>query len=162
MNLILCDSERLPIAGASVNIVICRHAPFNAQEVFRLLKQGGTFITQQVSEGDKRNFKGIFKRGQAYGEKSGTLKKRYLKELREAGVRIIEERTVNTTEYYESMNDVIFLLANTPIIPDFNYDKEQDKLELIEKEFKTNNGVRTNSERFLIVGRKDVNSHQTL
>ena len=84
------------------------------------------------------------------------MKERYLIELREAGIRIIKERTVNTTEYYESMDDVIFLLANTPIIPNFDLKKEQDKLEKIERKFKTDKGIRTNSERFLIIGRKEA------
>jgi SAM-dependent methyltransferase len=155
-HLILCDSEKMPIAGAHIDIVIDRHTPFNAKEVSRLLKPGGIFITQQVSEGDKRNFKEVFQRGQSYGEKSGTLKKRYLIELREVGIRIIEERTVNTTEYYESIDDVIFLLANTPMIPCFDFEKERDKLEKIEEKFKTDKGIRTNSERFLIVGSKSI------
>lgn len=160
VNLILCDSENMPIARAHIDTVTDRHAPFNAKEVSRMLKLGGTFITQQVSEGDKRNFKKVFQRGQSYGIKSGTLKKRYLRELREAGIRIIEERTVNTTEYYESIDDVIFLLANTPIIPDFDFKKEQDKLEEIEVKFKTDKGIRTNSERFLIVGSKGIDVSQ--
>ena len=54
------------------------------------------------------------------------------------------------------MDDVIFLLANTPIIPDFDFKKEQDKLEKIERKFKTDKGIRTNSERFLIVGRREA------
>jgi len=154
VDLILCDSEEMPIVGARIDIVTDRQAPFNAKEVSRILKPGGAFITQQVSEGDKRNFKGVFQRGQSYGEKPGTFKKRCLIELREAGMKTIEEQTVNTTEYYESMDDVIFLLANTPLIPDFDFEKEQDKLEKIEEKFKTNKGIRTNSERFLIVGTK--------
>jgi hypothetical protein len=156
VNLILCDSEKMPIAGAHIDVIIDRHAPFNAREVSRILKLGGIFITQQVSEGDKRNFKEVFQRGQLYGEKVGTLKKRYLVELQEASIRIIKEQTVNTTEYYESMDDVIFLLANTPIIPNFDLKKEQDKLEKIERKFKTDKGMRANSERFLIVGRKET------
>jgi len=156
VNLILCDSEKIPIAGVHIDLVIDRHAPFNAKEVSRILKPGGAFITQQVLEGDKRNFKEIFKRGQSYREKSGTLKQRLLKELQESGIHIVEERTVNTTEYYESMGDVIFLLANTPIIPNFDFEKEQDKLEEIENQFKTHKGIKTNSERFLIVGTKSV------
>lgn len=156
VDLILCDSNNMPIAGATIDIITDRHAPFNAKEVSRILSPGGTFITQQVSEGDKRNFKEVFQRGQSYREKSGTLKRRYVMELREAGIRIIEVRTVDTTEYYESIDDVLFLLANTPIIPHFNFEREQDKLERIQKEFKTDKGIRTNSERLLIVGGKDV------
>jgi len=154
VDLILCNSEKMPIATARIDIVIDRHAPFNAKEVYRILRPRGTFITQQVSEGDKRNFKEVFQRGQSYGRELGTLKRRYLKELQEAGVRIIEERTVNSTVYYRSMNDVIFLLANTPIIPDFDFEKEQDKLEKIQEKFETKKGIKTNSERFLIVGVK--------
>ena len=33
VNLILCDSEKMPIAGAHIDIIIDRHAPFNAREV---------------------------------------------------------------------------------------------------------------------------------
>jgi ubiquinone/menaquinone biosynthesis C-methylase UbiE len=156
VNLILCDSEKMPVVEAHIDIVINRHAPFGAKEVSRILRLGGTFITQQVSEGDKRNFKEVFKRGQSYGEKRGTLKKRYLRELRESGIHVVKEQTVNTTEYYESIDDVIFLIANTPIIPNFNFEKEQEKLEEIEDKFKTLKGIKTNSERFLIVGTKDV------
>lgn len=134
VNLILCCSEKMPIAGTSIDVIIDRHAPLNAKEVSRILKSNGIFITQQVSEGDKRNFKKVFQRGQSYGKKTGTSKRRYLKELREAGIRIIEEQTVNTIEYYQSMDDVIFLLANTPIIPDFNFEKEQEKLQKIEEQ----------------------------
>jgi len=156
INLILCDSEKMPITGAHIDIVIDRHAPFEAREVSRVLKLGGTFVTQQVSEGDKRNFKKVFKRGQSYGEKRDTLKKRYLRELRESGIHVVKEQTVNTTEYYESMDDVIFLIVNTPIIPNFDFEKELDKLEEIEDKFKTQKGIKTNSERFLIVGTKNV------
>lgn len=154
VHLVVCDSENLPIAGVSIDVVINRHSPFNAEEVSRILKPGGAFVTQQVSEGDKSNFKAVFGRRQSFGVKSGTLKKRYLKALRQAGIQVIEEKTVNTIEYYQSMDDVIFLLANTPIIPNFDFEKEQSKLEDIEQRFRTERGIRTNSERFLIVGIK--------
>jgi len=154
VDLILCDSENMPIVEACIDLVLDRHSPFNAKEVSRILKPNGTFVTQQVSEGDKRNFKQIFQRGQLYGEKHGTLKRRYLKELQEAGLRIIKEQTVDTIEYYQSMDDVVFLLVNTPIIPNFDFEKEQDKLEEIEEKSTTNKCIRTNSERFFIVGRK--------
>jgi len=150
----VCDSEKLRFGGQEFDVVIDRQAPFNPKEVARVLKPGGVFITQQVSEGDKLNFKEIFRRGDSYGIKSGTLKNRYLRELREAGMKIIEEKTANTIEYYRSMDDVIFLLANTPIVPDFDFEREQDKLKQIEERFKTKKGIRTNAERFLIVAKK--------
>jgi len=122
----VCDSEKLKFRDQEFDVVIDRQTPFNAKEVARVLKPEGVFITQQVSEGDKSNFKEIFQRGQFYGIKLGMLKSKYLIELQEAGMEIIEEKTVNTAEYYRSMDDVIFLLANTPIVPNFNFEEEQD------------------------------------
>jgi len=150
----VCDSEKLRLGDQEFDVVIDRQAPFNPKEVARVLKPGGVFITQQVSEGDKLNFKEIFRRGDSYGIKSGTLKNRYLGELRKAGMEIIEEKTANTIEYYRSMDDVIFLLANTPIVPDFDFEREQDKLKQIEERFTTEKGIKTNAERFLIVAKK--------
>lgn len=153
-HMILCDSAKLPLVQASFEVVTDRHAPFKAQEIARVLKNGGVFITQQVSEGDKQNIKRIFRRGQDYGKKPGTKKRRYIRELKHAGLRIIKACTINTTEYYKTMKDIIFLIANTPMIPDFNIEKEQSKLAEIEEKLKTKRGIKTNSERLLIVGTK--------
>ena len=38
----------LPFADASFDIVVNRHGSFNAEEIFRVLKPSGMFITQQV------------------------------------------------------------------------------------------------------------------
>jgi len=154
IEIVQADSTMIPFPDYSFEIVIDRHAPFSPAEVLRVLKPGGTFITQQVSEGDKRNWKQAFGRGQEWGTKPGTLKANYLKEMRTIGFSIIEEKTVDTTEYYKTMDDVIFLLANTPIIPDFDCEKDQGMLEKIQREFGGGRGIKTNSERFLIIARK--------
>jgi len=153
-HLVLCDSDKLPLAASTVDVATDRHAPFNPEEIGRILKPNGVFITQQVSEGDKQNVKQIFKRGQHYGEKTGTRKKAYVKQLRQAGLRVIRHRTVSTTEYYETMRDVIFLLSHTPVIPDFNFEKEQDELQQIERTLMAKKGIKTNSERYLIIATK--------
>jgi len=150
----VADSDKINIENRSFDVIICRHAPFNPEEVLRLLKSGEIFITQQVSEGDKKNFKKLFGRGQCFDIPSGTLKKKYLKDLKSLGFRIIKQRTVNTTEYYKTMDDIIFLLSNSPIIPDFDLEKDENKLKELEKKFKTKDGIRTNSERFIIIASK--------
>jgi SAM-dependent methyltransferase len=42
------DDSQLPFGGGSFDIVISRHESFDAAEVYRILKPGGRFITQQV------------------------------------------------------------------------------------------------------------------
>ncbi len=50
---------------------------FTLKRFFRTLKSGGIFITQQIGENDKENIKNAFWRGQAFGEKTGTLMNKY-------------------------------------------------------------------------------------
>ena len=62
----------------------------------------------------------------------------------------------NATEYYEDMKDLIFLLKNTPIIPNFNIDKDSTFLKEIEEKYKTEEGIKTNSYRFIIICKKST------
>lgn len=152
----LADAKQLPFPDNYFDVVICRHSDFSPKEVFRVLKPDGIFITQQVGENDKENIKKIFGRGQAFGEKVNSLMNRYLKELERNGFKILRKDIYNATEYYANIEDLIFLLKNTPIIPDFDIEKDQKFLEEIEKKYKTASGIKTNSYRFLIICKKPV------
>ncbi len=135
------------------DIVTCRHAPFHPEEVAKVLKKGGYFITQQVSEADKLNIKQAFHH--QHKEINGRLQARYINELKHAGFSIVRSDEYNATEYYQSPEDLLFLLKHTPIVPHFAEEKHHFK---IFEKFVTNNttsrGIRTNSNRFLIIAKK--------
>jgi len=150
----LADAEKLPFPKEYFNVVTCRHAPFYTEELFRVLKPNGIFITQQVGEKDKENIKKIFGRGQSFGERVGTLMTTYLQELKNQGFKILRKDTYNAIEYYANIKDLIFLLKNTPIIPNFDLKRDQKFLGEIEKRYKTKEGIKTNSFRFLIICRR--------
>ncbi|MDQ0207529.1 class I SAM-dependent methyltransferase [Alkalicoccobacillus murimartini] len=131
------------------------HAPFHSMEVAKVLRDGGTFMTQQVSEADKLNIKLAFGRGQAYEEKDGSLKERYVKELEEAGFSSVQSYEYDSIEYYKRPEDLLFLLKHTPIIPEFaEDDSDIDIFNQFIKENMTEKGIRTNSKRFLLVANK--------
>lgn len=137
------------------DVITCRHAPFFAKEVERVLKQGGTFLTQQVSEGDKINLKQAFGRGQAFEIADGTLKERYRSAVEDAGFDQIQVHDIEEVEYYQRPEDLIFLLKHTPIIP--NFGEQEDDWIILEKyitEHQTEQGIKTNTKKFLIVARK--------
>ena len=46
--------EKLPFEDGSFDMVINRHGDFNAKEIYRVLKPGGLFITQQVGAENDR------------------------------------------------------------------------------------------------------------
>jgi len=43
-----CGENQLPLESESFDVILNRHEDFRAEEVFRLLKPGGVFLTQQV------------------------------------------------------------------------------------------------------------------
>lgn len=145
-------AEALQFPDGLFDVVTSRHAPFSSKEVFRVLKAGGLFMTQQVSES---NIKKAFGRGQSLDEKDGTLKERYIDELHEAGFSHVQAFEYDATEYYERPEELLFLLRHTPIVPDFG--RDQNDFNTLNDFIKTNTtdkGIRTNSKRFLIIAKK--------
>ena len=61
---------------------------------------------------------------------------KYIQELKKSKFKILKKKTYNATEYYASMKDLIFLLKNTPIIPDFDIERDEKFLKEIEKKYK--------------------------
>lgn len=146
------EAERLEFPDAFFNVISCRQSEFFAGEAARVLVPGGLFLTQQVSEGDKLNIKRAFGREL---EKPGTLRDRCVRELKEAGFRDIDVIEFTATEYFQTPADLIFLLKHTPTLPDFGRKDEHFKiLERFIRENRTEKGIRTNMERFILTARK--------
>ncbi|UVI30200.1 class I SAM-dependent methyltransferase [Paenibacillus spongiae] len=150
------DAERIDFPRGFFNVVSCRHSPFSASEAAKVLTEDGLFLTQQVSEDDKINLAQAFGRRQADdGANDGTLKNKYISELQEAGFRDIQSYDYDAVEYYETYEDLIFLLKHTPIIPGFGQDENDFAvLEQFIRDNQTSKGIRTNAKRFMIIARK--------
>ncbi|WP_166243044.1 class I SAM-dependent methyltransferase [Paenibacillus turpanensis] len=155
------DSAELLFLDGSFDIVSCRHAPFHPHEVYRVLGENGIFVTQQVSEHDKFDLKMAFQRGQSFGVKDGAQRAAYVEALHAAGFARIEVQEYNAVEYYPSVEDLIFLLKHTPIIPhfgeqdcDFQYLRDYVNVNRDEK------GIRTNSKRYLITAFKGKGEYE--
>ena len=147
-------AERLEFPNKFFNVVSCRQSPFSAEEAARVLTNDGVFLTQQVSENDKFNLTEAFGRGRAAVE-DGTLKNKYIAELRNAGFQDVQAFDYDATEYYQSYEDLIFLLKHTPIIPNFGQtDNDFAVLKKFIEKYQTDKGIMTNSKRFMIIARK--------
>ncbi|PEP36022.1 SAM-dependent methyltransferase [Bacillus wiedmannii] len=149
------DSEALVFPHAHFDIASSCHAPFTATELSKVMKKDAVFLTQQVSEQDKLNLKEAFGRGQCLGERDGTLKEKYMRELSSAGFERVQVSEYDVTDYYSSPEDLIFLLKHTPIIP--NFGEEEEDFTILQKFIDANSsekGIRTNSKRFMITAVK--------
>lgn len=149
------DAKKFDFPDSFFDIISCRHSTFFANEVARVLVDGGIFLTQQVGEADKLKIKQAFGRGRSFGIEDGTAKKAYINYLEEAGFSDIQTFDYNAKEWYETPEDLIFLLRNTPIIPDFG--KHPRDFEILTKfidDNKEDRGILTNSKRYMIIAEK--------
>lgn len=60
--------SRLPFTDATFGLVLSRHAAFDATDVARILRPGGTFLTQQVGGDDGHEIRELFGTGEAHPE----------------------------------------------------------------------------------------------
>jgi|SRR3989338_599677 len=147
------DNNNIPYQNKTFDIITSRHAPINFKEAYRVMKEGGLLITQQVGERDKQNIKEVFGRGQSYGKTHGKLISDYIKKAQDAGFNVLVKDHYHSIEYYK-FPDLIFLLENTPIIPGFNLKKDTSFLRIIKKKFSYKLGIKTGSCRYLLIMKK--------
>ncbi|MFC4388293.1 class I SAM-dependent methyltransferase [Gracilibacillus marinus] len=149
------EAETLDFLDNHFDMVTCRHAPFHAEEVFRVLCKDGIFLTQQVSEADKLNIKKAFGRGQGNDWNDGELMQRYCEDLKNAGFAQVDTFTYDAKEYYKRQEDLLYLLEHTPIIPDFRkYIFDEEIFNQFVHQNQTSKGILTNEKRFMIIARK--------
>lgn len=154
----VADARELPFAEESFDLVISRRGPVTdtihtLSEAYRVLKKGGRLMEITIGEQDKLNLKKIFGRGQLYGikEKVADEKRRMLEEV---GFKIMEIKEYIAIDIFESIKDLIIRLKSTPLIPDFNVDRDRQCLDQIEKTCMTSRGIETEKHRVTIVASK--------
>ncbi len=135
------DSNEIKFPTGFFDIVSARHTPFNTNEVFRVLKNGGILISEQVDEDDCIDLKKIFGRGQGFAKK---IKQREQDKINliNSGINDFEFYDIVQDEYYETEEDLLFLLNNTPIIPEFGKkENDYEKFNYYVEKNKTSNGI---------------------
>jgi SAM-dependent methyltransferase len=143
-------SRALPFTSRSFDLVIDRHEAFEPSEVYRLLRPGGTFVTQQVGAGDWSELGAHFPRRSDFSAEHA----RYAPELRRLGcnVRVREHRE---RVAYPSLGEFVYMLAVAPwTIPDFDVERDIDALLALEQDCLTDEGLEVTEHRYLLTARK--------
>ena len=156
----LKDDKKLPFNNEEFELIINRHESYNPDEVYRILKHDGIFITQQV--GDKNNSKlRLILNGSQVSKNEGEWNLEYAtNELEAAGFKILESDEDFTLTRIFDVGAIVYYLKAIPFeIPDFTVKKYYNKLVEI-NEYINDNGyldLDTNSHRFIIKAKKSNN-----
>lgn len=153
IQLVHCEDEILPLAEASFDVVINRHAAWSANDLARILKPGGVFLTQQV---DARSWKELrpFFPGRQFDW--GHTFEDDIEGLKSAGFAITEASRSEALVAYEDLGDLVMNLIRTPWeIVDFDpLDRDLEALLALEKALMRAEGVVLTEARCLIEAKK--------
>ncbi len=148
------ESETLPFASAALDLIIDRHESYRPDEVYRALRPGGHFITQQVGGANEKAINDWL--GVPFDAPWATWSlEEAARGLESEGFTILVRREAAApTRFYDIGALVYYLKAIPWQIPDFSVDRYRDALLRLRERIQTNGYLETQSERFLLIARK--------
>src|SRR5712692_4914765 len=153
----ISNAESLHFPKETFDLVTCRLGPVtdsnsSLREAHRVLKRNGTLMEITIGERDKENLIQVFGRGQMLGsERVVALKERL---LMEAGFTKLEVKDYIATEIFPTLKDLVIRLKDSPIIPEFDAEKDRQYLEKIEKAYRSTKGIETPTHRVTIIAQR--------
>lgn len=150
-----CDNPAdIPFQDESFDLIINRHGDFNSKEIYRLLKKGGIFITEQVGGDNDRDLVEM-----VLPDTEKTFPHLNLREQKkvfvDAGFRIERnEEAYRPIKFYDVGAFVWFAHIIEWEFPEFSVDKCFDSLLKMHKMIEDNGKVEGTIHRYLIVAKK--------
>ena len=138
----------LPFDDKSFDLVINRHEAYSSDEVYRILKDDGQFITQQVGGSNDFRLNGLL---QDIPTKNFEHWNLYfaLKEVENAGFKIGEKREAFPKTQFLDVGAIVFYIRMTPYqFPDFSINKYRDGLFKIHQSIQEKGSLEVQSHRF--------------
>ena len=148
------SGAKLPFEDGNFDMVIDRHGDYDAGEVYRVLKPGGLFITQQVGAENDRELVELL-----CGKTELLFSEQYLgialKKFERAGFQILRgEECFRPIRFFDVGALVWFARIIQWEFPDFVVDTHLDRLFNAQKVLEERGAIEGRIHRFLLVARK--------
>jgi SAM-dependent methyltransferase len=144
-------TEPLPFPADAFSLTTNRHGTYTPAEIVRVLRPGGTFITQQVGSG---NLRGLNERlGASNTGNADWALDRARHELEEAGLVITTaDEAFPVTRFRDLEAIVYFLKAVSWHVPDFTVPPYFDRLRILGRAIDSHGSTEFTAHRFLLAG----------
>ncbi|MFX0075940.1 MAG: class I SAM-dependent methyltransferase [Candidatus Hermodarchaeota archaeon] len=126
------EDTNLPFNDEEFDVIINRHESYSPEEVYRLLKPGGYFVTQQVGVKNDSKLRYVLTDKEDENEDEEWKLENIIKKLESSGFRVLErEENITSTRIYDVGAIVYYFKAIPWELPDFSVEKYHHKLEKI-------------------------------
>jgi SAM-dependent methyltransferase len=149
------DDGPLPFADASFDLVVSRHPVITRwDEVGRVLRPGGTYLSQQVGMGTVRELTDFMMGPQPVSDQRST--DRAVAGLEAAGLTVVDLRSESLRlEFFDVGAVVHFLRKVLWTVPGFTVEAYRDRLRAMHEHIGREGSFVASSERFLVEARED-------
>ena len=146
--------EKLPFDDGCFDMVINRHGDFNAEEIYRVLKPGGMFITQQVDAENDRELVELL-----CGETDMPFPEQYLeltsRKFKDAGFTILRGEEVHRSIRFFDVGALVWFARIIQWeFPNFSVDTHCENLLNAQKILEERGSIDGTIHRFLLVAQK--------
>lgn len=147
-NTVSPQTGALPFRTGSLDMVIDRHESFVATEVYRVLRKGGVFITQQAGTSNYPELKEFL--GHSEDEEVWDLGAAR-RQISEAGLSVAEGREALLQAWFKDIGAVVYYLLAIPWeIEGFTIDAYSDKLRELHRDIGRKGTFTVTARRFYI------------
>jgi SAM-dependent methyltransferase len=148
--------SRLPAADGEVDLVLNRHGAFDPDEAFRVLRAGGTLLTQQVGSRNDAEINAVFDvplpESNALVSVDATVAA-----ASKAGFQVERcEEAWPTTEYLDVGALVLQLRAVPWQVPDFDAEKYLEQLRLVHRHIGKHGSFTVTSHRLVLMAERPL------
>ena len=145
--------KKLPFKDQEFDLILNRHGAINAKEIYRILKKGGIFFTQQVTGSD--DDQDLVKEFGAKRKFGDITLERYVKELKNAGFKIKASKKWKGKKIFKDVGAIVYYLKAIPwVVEGFSVKNNLKDLKKLQKKLEKNKGLKFDTARFMIVAEK--------
>jgi SAM-dependent methyltransferase len=147
------EDNLLPFDDSYFDLVINRHEEYDPTQVWRVLKPGGSFLTQQVGGLNDRDLNAML--GAAPPPYTDWCLLKTTQELLDLGFQLLQSKQVNGWTRFTDCGSLVYYLKCIPWqVPDFSIEAYLERLYLIQQYIETHGSIELINQRFFLIAQK--------
>ncbi|MCK4552777.1 class I SAM-dependent methyltransferase [Candidatus Pacearchaeota archaeon] len=148
-----CRGSKLPFKNEEFDLVLNRHGAMNAKELYRILKNGGVFFTQQVTGAE--DSQDLVKEFKAKRKFSDITLRKYSKQLSKEGFKIIKSKKWAGKRIFKDVGAIVYYLKAIPwIVNGFSVKTHIKYLKKLQVKLEKKGKLKFETGRFMILAKK--------